>query len=53
MLMTIYELPGSRTSRETHRRCKAYLDAVNCEIETEIRRAWPSHRNELREEGLL
>lgn len=47
-LMTVYELPKPRTSRETHRRCKAYLDAVNQEIELAIRKTWPSQRERLR-----
>lgn len=52
-LMTVYELPGPRTSRQTHKRCKAYLDAVNREIEIDIRRTWPSHRERLRQHGLM
>ncbi|MCH9675571.1 MAG: AAA family ATPase [Gammaproteobacteria bacterium] len=52
-LMTVYELSGPRTSRATHNRCKAYLDAVNREIEIEIQRTWPSCRQLLSQEGLL
>ena len=52
-LMSVYELEGPRTSRETHARCKAYLDAVNREIELLIRRTWPGHRAALRQQGAL
>lgn len=52
-LMTVYELDEPTASRETYRRCKAYLDAVNREIELLIRKTWPSHHDELRRAGLL
>ena len=52
-LMTVYELEGPTTSRETHNRCKAYLNATNREIELLIRKSWPSHRQALRKEGLI
>jgi chromosome partitioning protein len=41
------------TSRETHQRCKAYLNAVNRELEILIRKTWPSHREALRKDGLI
>jgi len=52
-LMTVYELEGPITSRDTHNRCKAYLNAVTNEIELLIRKTWPSHREALRKEGLI
>ena len=52
-LMTVYELEAPITSREVHRRAKVYLDAVNREIETLIRKTWPSHQDALRQEGLV
>lgn len=52
-LMTVYELEGPITSRDTHARCKAYLNAVNREIEILIRKTWPSHRKALRRQGLI
>ena len=52
-MMSVYELEGPITSRETHKRCRAILDAVNGEIETLIRASWPSHRDRLRQEGKL
>lgn len=52
-LMSVYELEGPMTSRETHLRCRNILDAVNAEIETLIRMSWPSHKAQLRNEGRL
>ena len=52
-LSTVYELSGPGTRTETHKRCRAYLDAVNGEIELLIRKTWPSHHSALRKEGLL
>lgn len=52
-LATVYELTGAATRTETHKRCRAYLDAVNGEIELLIRKTWPSHHKSLRKEGLL
>ena len=52
-LSTVYEITGPATRTETHRRCRAYLDAVNAEIELLIRKTWPSHHRALRKEGLL
>jgi hypothetical protein len=40
-LMTVYELSGPVTSKAVRDRCLAYLEAVNSEIETEIRKASP------------
>jgi len=49
-LRTVYELPnpGSRT----HERCRNNLDRLNGEVELLIRKAWPSHRPDLRRLGL-
>jgi chromosome partitioning protein len=52
-LSTVYELTGPGTRTETHKRCRAYLDSVNREIEVLIRKTWPSHHAGLRKEGLL
>lgn len=52
-LSTVYELTGPSTRTETHRRCRAYLDAVGREVELLARKTWPSHHRMLRKEGLL
>lgn len=52
-LMSVYELEKPITSRDVHRRAKGYLDSVNKEIETLIRKTWPSHRDRLRQEALI
>ncbi len=52
-LSTVYELTGAATRTETHRRCRAYLDAVGQEMELLVRKTWPSHHDALRREGLL
>lgn len=52
-LSTVYELTGAATRTETHRRCRAYLDAVGREVELLARKTWPSHHHALRKEGLL
>ncbi len=52
-LMTVYELEGPVTSRETYQRCLTYLNAVNAEVETLIRLTWPSHAERLRGEGVI
>lgn len=51
-LMTVYELSGPITSKSVRDRCLTYLEAVNSEIETEIRKTWPSHSEALRRSGL-
>lgn len=52
-LMTVYELNGPITSRDVHKRAKAYLDAMCDEIELLIRKTWPSHTERLRADGLV
>ncbi|NUB45678.1 AAA family ATPase [Fertoebacter nigrum] len=52
-LGTVYEMTGPGTRTETHRRCRAYLDAVGREVELLARKTWPSHHRALRKEGLL
>jgi chromosome partitioning protein len=52
-LMTVYELSGPATRTETHRRCRASLDAVGSEVERLIRGTWPSHRRRLSEESAM
>lgn len=52
-LLTVYELSQATTSRQTFKRCRSYLDAVNRELEIEIRKLWPSHAERLKDEGLL
>lgn len=49
-LRTVYELPNP--GNRTHERCRNNLDRLNGEIELLIRKAWPSHRPELRRLGL-
>ncbi len=43
-LKTVYELERPITSWEVHRRCLNHLNAVNAEIEGEIRSTWASPR---------
>ena len=52
-LSTVYELTGPSTRTDTHKRCRAYLDAVGREVETLARKTWPSHHRALRKEGVL
>jgi len=52
-LRTVYEVTGAGTRTETHKRCRAYLDAVGREAEILIRKTWPSHHSDLRKEGIL
>ena len=52
-LSTVYEVTGAAARTETHRRCRAYLDAVGRELEILIRKTWPSHHKGLQLEGLL
>lgn len=52
-LSTVYELERPITSHEVHSRCVGHLNAVNQELEFEIRRTWPSHAATLMKEGLL
>lgn len=52
-LMTVYELEHPVTSRETYQRCLTYLNAVNAEVEIQIRLTWPSQTERLRAEGIL
>ena len=52
-MMSVYELEQPVTSRETYQRCITYLNAVNAEIEMQVRLTWPSHAARLRAEGIL
>lgn len=52
-MMTVYDLEGPVTSRETYQRCLTYLNGVNVEVETLIRLTWPSQAGRLRAEGVL
>ncbi len=52
-LGTVYEIAGAGARTETHKRCRAYLDAVGREVELLIRKTWPSHHKSLEMEGLL
>jgi len=52
-LSTVYEITGPGARTETHKRARVYLDAVGREIETLIRKTWPSHHAALRKEGIL
>ena len=49
-LRTVYEMADTGT--QTHKRCRNNLDLLNGEIELLIRKAWPSHRADLRNQGL-
>ena len=49
-LRTVYEVSGAGS--RTHERCRNNLDRLNGEVELLIRKAWPSHRGELRRLGL-
>jgi chromosome partitioning protein len=48
-LRTVYEIAGAS---KTHERCRNNLDRLNGEIELLIRKVWPSHRSDLRQQGL-
>jgi chromosome partitioning protein len=48
-LRTVYEVAGGG---RVHERCRNNLDRLNSEIEILIRKAWPSHRAELRRLGV-
>jgi chromosome partitioning protein len=50
---TVYEQPKPLTSREVHRRCIAYLDGLNRELEVFVRRTWPTHHEALRAAGQM
>ncbi len=52
-MMTVYDLDGPVTSRETYNRCLTQLNGVNGEVETLIRLTWPSQAARLRAEGVL
>ena len=52
-MMTVYDLDGPVTSRETYQRCLTYLNGVSAEVETLIRLTWPSQASRLRVEGVL
>jgi chromosome partitioning protein len=52
-LKTIYELDKPITSSKVHNRAKNYFDAFNGEVELLIRKTWPSHKQALRDKGLL
>jgi len=52
-LKTIYELDKAITSSKVHNRAKNYFDAFNAEVELLIRKTWPSHKQSLRDKGLL
>lgn len=52
-MMTVYDLEGPVTSRQTYQRCLTYLNGVNAEVETLIRLTWPSQAAKLRTEGVL
>ena len=52
-MMSVYELEQPVTSRETYLRCLTHLNAVNAEVETQVRLTWPSHAARLRAEGVI
>lgn len=52
-LQTVYEITGASARTETHKRCRAYLDAIGRDVEILMRKTWPSQRDALAREGLL
>lgn len=52
-LSTVYELERPITSHAVHSRCLGHLNAINAEVELDIRRTWPSQLAALRKEGHL
>ena len=50
-LRTVYEHTGPAT--KTYERCRNNIDRLTAEIELLVRRAWPSHRPELRRLGMV
>lgn len=52
-LQTVYEITGANARTETHKRCRAYLDAIGRDVEILMRKTWPSQRDALAREGLL
>jgi chromosome partitioning protein len=52
-MMTVYDLSGPMTNWDTYKRAITYLDRVNAEIETRVRRMWPSHKEQLRKEAQI
>lgn len=52
-MKTVYDLTEPMTTHEVYRRCIRYLDQVNEEIETRIRKTWPSHTASLRREAKI
>ena len=52
-LKTIYELDKPITSSKVHNRARNYFDAFNGEVELLMRKTWPSHKQALRDKGLL
>jgi chromosome partitioning protein len=52
-LQTVYEITGPGARTETHKRCRAYLDAIGRDVEILMRKTWPSQRDALGREGLL
>ena len=52
-LLTVYDLDKPMTSHRVYNRCMTYLNRVNEDIETRIRRIWPSQHEKLRGEGKL
>ena len=47
---TVYEYTGKST--RVYRRCRSNLDKVLGDLEMAIRNSWPSHRAQLRQEGV-
>lgn len=49
-MRTVYEYAGALNS--TYKRCRSNLDKVMGDLELAIRNAWPSHRQQLRRQGV-
>jgi len=52
-MKTVYDLSDPLTDPKTHKRCLSYLDAFCAELENRIRRIWPSHQEDLREQAVI
>ena len=52
-LMTAYEQVKPITSKKAHDRYMVYLNSLNQEVKTLIRKTWPSQREALRQEGII
>ncbi len=52
-MQTVYELEKTASNRKTLKRALMGFDSVNAEILQLIRECWPSHRADMRKEGVI